>query len=40
MQITAYSVVKFRKYKLSKAKGLAGELFLDLNQDIAMIRYF
>ena len=24
MQITAYSVIKFRKYKLSKAKGWVG----------------
>ena len=25
MQITVYSVIKFRKYKLSKAKGCAGK---------------
>ena len=29
MQITAYSVIKFKKYKLSKAKGWVGPGLLD-----------
>ena len=41
MQIKAYFVIKFRKYKLSKAKGWEvrreeGARIMDLNQDIAI----